>query len=310
MKQAAQTAAQAKQTAAEKDAALRQAQRDEQEAKQTYDAAKEVYDAKEEAVTQAQTAYTGAVNLQNAQKAAAEAEQALAELTAGMDQYDAQCQEQINAIIEQAKADMAAAVTPEEVQTIRTEAERQINALINPGTQPELISLAAAKISKTSLTYTGKELKPAVTVTAVVDGQTATLTKDTDYTVTYKNNKSVGKASVTVEGIGSYTGKLTKTFKIVPKKTKLLKVTAAKKAFTAKWKKQAVQTSGYQLQYSLKKTFKGAKLVTISGGKKISRKVTKLKSKKIYYVRVRTFKKVGSTKYVSLWSNVKKVKVK
>ncbi len=59
-------------------------------------------------------------------------------------------------------------------------------------------------------TYTGKEIKPAVTVKL----GTKTLTKDTDYTVTYKNNTAVGTATVTVTGKGKYTGTATKNFTI------------------------------------------------------------------------------------------------
>ena len=59
--------------------------------------------------------------------------------------------------------------------------------------------------------YTGEEVKPTVTVKKGND----TLTEDTDYTVAYSNNIETGKATVTVTGIGDYTGKTTKTFKIL-----------------------------------------------------------------------------------------------
>ena len=50
-----------------------------------------------------------------------------------------------------------------------------------------------------------------------------------DYLVSYANNKNVGTAKVTVTGIGGYTGKVAKTFNIVPKATKLKKLKAGKK---------------------------------------------------------------------------------
>lgn len=62
--------------------------------------------------------------------------------------------------------------------------------------------------------YTGKALKPKPTVTAEVDGETITLTRGTDYTVSWKNNKDLGDAAVTVAGIGNYEGTLERTFVI------------------------------------------------------------------------------------------------
>lgn len=54
----------------------------------------------------------------------------------------------------------------------------------------------------------------------------------------------------------------------------------------------------------------GKKTVTVSSSKTTSKKITKLKAKKKYYVRVRTYKKSGSAKYYSGWSKVKTVKTK
>ncbi|GAB6394068.1 MAG: hypothetical protein MdMp024_0380 [Bacteroidales bacterium] len=60
-------------------------------------------------------------------------------------------------------------------------------------------------------TYTGSSIEPAVTVR---DGS-ATLTLNTDYTVTYINNVNAGTATVTITGMGNYTGAASKTFLIV-----------------------------------------------------------------------------------------------
>ncbi|MBQ6845240.1 MAG: leucine-rich repeat protein [Agathobacter sp.] len=72
------------------------------------------------------------------------------------------------------------------------------------------ISKAKVTLSKTSYKYDGKEKRPTVKI--VLDGKT--LVKDTDYTVSYKNNKNIGKATVTVKGKGNYTGTISKTFTI------------------------------------------------------------------------------------------------
>lgn len=76
------------------------------------------------------------------------------------------------------------------------------------------ISKATVTLKKTSYAYDGKTKKPAVTVKL---GKT-TLKANKDYTVSYKGNKNIGKATVTIMGKGSYTGKVTKTFKITAKK--------------------------------------------------------------------------------------------
>lgn len=61
-----------------------------------------------------------------------------------------------------------------------------------------------------SLTYTGQALTPAPTIT--YNGKT--LVKDTDYTLTYASNVNVGTATVTVAGVGNYTGSKDVTFQI------------------------------------------------------------------------------------------------
>ena len=76
------------------------------------------------------------------------------------------------------------------------------------------VKLASLTLSQTTMTYTGTELKPKVTVKAKVNGATKTLEKGVDYTVKYKNNVKKGTATVTVTGIGNFTGTLTKTFTI------------------------------------------------------------------------------------------------
>ena len=63
--------------------------------------------------------------------------------------------------------------------------------------------------------YTGKQITQEV----VVKAGGKTLTADTDYKVSYENNIDVGTATVTITGIGGYTGTVTKTFLIVPAKT-------------------------------------------------------------------------------------------
>ncbi|MBQ3370737.1 MAG: leucine-rich repeat protein [Mogibacterium sp.] len=101
--------------------------------------------------------------------------------------------------------------------------------------------------------------------------------------------------------------------------TKLPKVTiyapkAGKKYLTAKWKKltaaQKKKVKGIEVEYSTSKTFKTAyKFKTVSKTA-ASTKISKLKSKKYYYVRVHTYVIRNGVRYVSPWSKVKKIRVK
>ena len=107
----------------------------------------------------------------------------------------------------------------------------------------------------------------------------------------------------------------TPALKPVPNKTSLTKLVPAKKAMTVKWKKSNEKIAGknidgYQIRYSLKKSMKGARTVTVKGYKVTSKKVRKLKSKKKYFVQVRTYKKTGSRTYYSGWSARRSVKAK
>ena len=155
-------------------------------------------------------------------------------------------------------------------------------------------------------TYTGKSIAQTITVK---DGN-KTLKAGTDYKVTYKNNKKAGKATVTIAGIGNYKFSVTKTFKLNPKGTSLSKLTAKSKGFEAKWKKQTAETSGYQIEYATSSNFKGSKTVLVSSNKTTKKTISKLKKKKKYYVRIRTYKTVSGEKYYSSWSKVKTVTTK
>ena len=99
--------------------------------------------------------------------------------------------------------------------------------------------------------------------------------------------------------------------KVSVKTTKLKSVKNAKgKKMTIKWVKNTAG-NGYQIQYSTSKKFaKGNKTKTISKNKTTSYTIKKLKKKKTYYVRIRTYKKVSGKTYYSGWSSVKKVKIK
>lgn len=95
-----------------------------------------------------------------------------------------------------------------------------------------------------------------------------------------------------------------------PKKTKLKSVKGSKKALTVAWGK-ASGVNGYQIQIATDKKFKkNKKTITIKKQKTTKTTIKKLKAKKKYYVRIRTYKTVKGKKVYSSWSSVKSVKTK
>lgn len=83
------------------------------------------------------------------------------------------------------------------------------------------MSNTTASLKYTSYTYNGGSKKPAATVK---DG-TKTLTLDTDYTVSYKNNINAGTATAVIKGKGNYSGSISKSFTIKPKALPTDKIT-------------------------------------------------------------------------------------
>ena len=153
--------------------------------------------------------------------------------------------------------------------------------------------------------FTGKNITQSITVK--YNGKT--LKNGTDYTVSYSNNKSIGTATVKIAGKGSYTGTITKTFKINPAKQEIQKLTAKSKAFFVDWAQKGSAT-GYEIQYATNSKFTSAKKVTITNNKTDKTTVSKLSGKKKYYVRVRSYTTVKGTKYYGAWSASKSVTTK
>ena len=153
--------------------------------------------------------------------------------------------------------------------------------------------------------FTGKNITQSITVK--YNGKT--LKKGTDYTVSYSNNKSIGTATVKIAGKGSYTGTITKTFKINPAKQEIQKLTAKSKAFFVDWA-QKESATGYEIQYATNSKFSGAKKVTVTNNKTDKKTVSKLSGKKKYYVRVRSYTTVKGKKYYGAWSSTKSVTTK
>lgn len=135
-------------------------------------------------------------------------------------------------------------------------------------------SLTAAAVSglKSSYTYTGRKIAPALTVKL---GEKV-LVKNQDYTVVFRSNKKVGKAVVAIKGMGSYSGTISDNFKIKKKSIKKAAVSNVAKTYarTGKKIKPAVKVKvggltlkkkrDYTVSYS-KNVAKGKAVITIKG---------------------------------------------
>ncbi len=166
---------------------------------------------------------------------------------------------------------------------------------------------SSVKLSSSSYTYNGKAKKPSVTVT---DKKGKTLKKDKDYTLKYsKGRKSIGTYTVTVTFKGKYSGSKKLTFKIIPAKAKITKLTAGKKQITAVWT-TVKGAEGYEIQYSTSKKFtkKATKKITVKSAKAKKKTIKKLAKDKKYYIRLRAYKKVNKKPVYGSWSKVKYIK--
>lgn len=163
-------------------------------------------------------------------------------------------------------------------------------------------SIAGLKYSKISnKEYTAKQIKPSL---SVKDGS-KTLVKNTNYTVTYSENKSIGYGYVKVKGKGDYTGSKSIKFTIIPQKVKDFKAATKKGALSLKWKKSPT-VSGYQIQYRKMGTSK-YKSITVKTTKKT---LGKLSKKKYYQVKIRAYKKVDKKAIYGEFTKVIKIKTK
>ncbi|MDY3249589.1 MAG: hypothetical protein SOX32_04495, partial [Candidatus Choladocola sp.] len=163
-------------------------------------------------------------------------------------------------------------------------------------------------IANTVLEYSGKSLKPAVTVK--YGGRKI---KEKYYTVKYSSNKKTGLAAAVIRGKGAYAKKIPETklhFVIVPRRMTITSVKNSKNGTAAVgWKTDGL-AGGYQLQICRNSKFKeGVTSYEIKKTKK-GRTITGLKKKKTYYFRIRPYIKVKNTLFYGRWSKVRSIKIK
>ena len=185
-----------------------------------------------------------------------------------------------------------------------------------PPVQPVVKKAQTIKVKKTKLRKTAGDKAFRLGATITGDG-----------TMTYKSSNTKvaavsGKGKVTVKASGVATitigakataryrkaKNVTVTITVAPRAMKLSSVKAGKKhTAVVKWKADKTVTR-YQVQYSLKKNFKGAKTVKVKKAAAKSVTLKKLKKGKKYYVRIRAYQKSGRT--YSKWSKALNVKAK
>ncbi len=154
--------------------------------------------------------------------------------------------------------------------------------------------------------YTGKEIKPTVTVK---DGS-KTLKLGTDYIVSYSNNKNVGNGTATVTGKNNYKGFSKKvTFKIEPRKVKNVKATSTTSSVKLTWDKVS-EATGYRIyRYNSKaKSYDYISKVTKNSTTYYTN--SKRNSATSYTYKVRAYKTVDGKTYYGNYSDSKKITTK
>ena len=164
------------------------------------------------------------------------------------------------------------------------------------------ISGADATLSTSIYEYDGGYMKPGVAVklndTLLVAGK--------DYTVSYINNKNVGTATVIVNGIGQYTGSVSKTFTINPAKQNIQKLETRYGGFFVDWAQKGSAT-GYEIQYATNYGFTNAETKKLTANKPDTATIGGLYRGRNYFVRVRSYTIVRGSTYYGEWSPIKNV---
>ncbi len=162
--------------------------------------------------------------------------------------------------------------------------------------------------------------KYSIKVTSGMDSTTLNIRDKNDkYVAQYFHNKGTSTYTISLKKGNNYLlferggndyGNY--SFKVTPATVSIRKLTKATKSARVTWAKGT--GDGYQLQYSTDKIFKSSKVTRtapiVKSIKTTSTTIKNLKSRKTYYVRIRTYVKSASGKKIwSDWSKAKSVKV-
>lgn len=171
---------------------------------------------------------------------------------------------------------------------------------------PKLLRKNISKAITSSIkqrTYNGRSQKPSIKL--ILNNKL--LKMNADYSINYKNNKKPGKASIIIKGKRNYYGTKNLNFYIAPKAPTIRSLSCYKKKSLSLRIKKAFSSSGYQFTYSLSRTFKNKKTTNFSG---TSKTINHLSSNKIYYIKIRAYKKIGRKKIFGPYSKTSKVLIK
>ena len=212
-------------------------------------------------------------------------------------------------------------VTAKKVGTVKITATSAATAQYNAASKTVTIKVVPAATSSltaanqaTGIKLTWKKVTGANGY-KVYRGSTLIKTITSGSTVTYADTKAntngtkytykvVAKASTG----DSTLSKSVAVYRVARPAVSSVTNSAASK-MTVKWGKNA-KANGYQIQYSTDKAFKsGNKAVTVTGASTVYKVIGSLTKGKTYYVRIRTYKTVGSAKYWSVWSSARSVKI-
>lgn len=156
---------------------------------------------------------------------------------------------------------------------------------------------------KKTRSYTGRWVKPNVTLKV---GKVK-LKKNRDYTLVYRNNLQIGKASVVIRGMGNFTGKKTITSKIVPQTPKIQKLKKNKKSFVITYS-SGKMVHGYRMEVSTASSFAAKKTQKyILNGNRFEACGLK---KGTYYIRVKAYYSKKGKRYESGYTSKRKIKIK
>ena len=214
-----------------------------------------------------------------------------------------------------ATVDKAGKVTVKGAGTAKITITTVENANYETATATATITVKKAKQTVNAKDVSKVYGSKAFNLGATAKGKLNYKSSDTKVATVDKN----GKVTVKTPGIANITitaaettnyVKASKTVKLTisPKKVTFSKLTAKAKIMTVTWKKDLTVT-GYQIQYATNKKFTNAKTVKITKASTTKKTISKLKSKKTYYVRIRSYKKSGSNNIYGAYSLVKKVKI-
>ena len=164
--------------------------------------------------------------------------------------------------------------------------------------------IAEARKSYNALTSEQKELISADTLKVLTDAEKKIVSLKAEKKTqdeAKKKAEEAAKKKVQQEALKK---------KYTPSKTSIKSIKKLKKNQAKITWKKVKNATGYEVYQSMKKNSGYKKVKTITKNKTVTYKAGKLKKKKTYYFKIRTYRKAGGTTYYGNYSNVKKMKVK